>query len=205
MPIPLPVIANTFRCALRWSFAGSGQNAVNVIHIRSSAPGMTPAQAFTALDSSVAIAMWDSVVNVASVSEVDITPLDGATATASFSTGSPAKWSGSAGGDAEIAGAALVKLSTPTRGRSFRGRVFLPFTSEAATANGFLVAGLPGTMTTAWEGFRTALEALTSPWAIVVASYDRAHAGAGATATTVSSTLVEGALATQRRRQGRNR
>jgi hypothetical protein len=206
MPIPLPVITDVFRCALKWDWSGGQQKAVNVIHIHAGATGQAASDAFAALDASVVVGMWDNAVNVAGITEVDITKLDGASATTSFSTGGAAKWSGSAGGNMEPAAAVLVKGSTGVRGRDNRGRVFLPFTSEAAVDNGFLVSGLAATMTTAWETFITNLQALSPvSWGFGVAAYDRAHSGAGAHFTGYDQILVEGALGTQRRRQTRNR
>jgi hypothetical protein len=205
MPVPLPIINQTFRCALRW-FNSGGQFAVNVIHIHSTAAGKHASDAFAVLDGNVTAAMWNSAVATASITDVDITPLDGTSATQSFSTGSPAKWSGSAGGEFAPQVAGIVKLTTLTRGRANRGRVFLPFSAEAGMGQGAFTNAVITSVTTAWQNFAAALAALTpDAWELGVASYDRAHAGAGAHFTPVSTVAFEGETATQRRRQQRNR
>lgn len=206
MTIPLPVIANTFRCALKWTESGTGQTAVNVIHIKANGAGQTAADAYAALNSSVGAAMWDSAVSTAKINEVDITPLDGVTATQSFQTGAPAKWSGSAGGDFIPAAAYVVKIQTAARGRDNRGRVFLPFTAESIQANGVVPSASAAIIGAAWVTFVTDLVAIAPvAWDLGVAAYDRAHAGAGAHFTGSSAIVAEIALGSQRRRQGRVR
>lgn len=206
MPTPLPVIANTYRCALKWTESSSGQTAVNVIHMQANGSGTTATDCYNAMNGAVTAAMWDNAVLSASIGEVDITPLDGHSGTITFVTGSPAKWSGSAGGDWIPAVATLIKLSTPLRGRANRGRVFLPFTAEAIQANGLITTSGVTAITNAWVAFQTALVALSpTEWGLVVASYDRAHSGAGAHATGINAVQCERPTASQRRRQERLR
>lgn len=195
----LPVIADVFRCALKWTDA-SAQDAVNVIHIQTNAAGRTPTQVFTLIDANVTANMWASVGNSGAVQEVDITPLDGVTATQSFNTGAPAKWTGPGGGQQIPQSACLVKLSTGLRGRSRRGRIFLPFMSEAAIANGIIGGATVAAAQTAWDAFVAALVAdATTPSTLSVASYKTASA------VSVDNVLIEQVAATQRRRQGRLR
>jgi hypothetical protein len=149
--------------------------------------------------------MWDSAVATSSITDVDITPLDGVTATQTFGTGSPSKWSGSAGGDFTPQNAAVIKLATGVRGRANRGRVFLPFTSEAANGNGLLTSTVANAVGAAWVAFVGSLVALSPSWDLGVASYDRAHAGAGAHFTGVTALECERACGSQRKRQERNR
>jgi hypothetical protein len=158
------------------------------------------------LQDTVTSGMWDSVISGASIVTVDITPLDGTSATQSFTTGGGAAWSGSSGGEMIPQVAVLVKLQTSLRGRSNRGRVFLPMTAETAAGAGFVAGGEDVTITNAWTTFANALPAdATTPADLVIASYDRRHAGAGAHATNVTAITCELALATQRRRQTRLR
>src|SRR6266851_4100911 len=98
MPIPLPVIADTYRCALEWRESTSAQTAVNVIHVRAGVSGSTASDAFGALDTEVTAAMWGFQLGSAAVDAVNITPLDGTSATTSFPTGRPSRWTGTAGG-----------------------------------------------------------------------------------------------------------
>lgn len=205
MPIPLPVIPDTFRCALRWTASG-GQTAVNVMHIGTAVSGKTPLQVFTCLDAHVTEAMWDTAGGSASIGSVDITKLDGTSATVTFPTGSPAKWSTAGAGDYVPALAAILKLQTGLRGRNHRGRLFLPFVGEANNVNGAMPTAEATAVTAAWHTFQLAIIAdATTSCDLVVASYDRRHAGAGAEATAVSALGMEVTLGTQRRRQGRLR
>jgi len=206
MPIPLPVIPNTYRCALEWVQGVTGQTAVNVIHITTNAAGVPSADVFEVLDDLVTADMWASVVNSAQILTVNITPLDGVSATSTFPVGLVARWAGETAGDFLPSSAAVVKFQTLHRGRDNRGRVFLPFTGEAAVTDGFITGGTTLTMSTAWTAFATALQGdATTPCTLVVASYDRRHAGAGAHVTAVNSIVAEAALGTQRRRQSRLR
>jgi hypothetical protein len=117
-----------------------------------------------------------------------------------------AKWSGSAGGTVSPAVAGLVKLQTLVRGRSNRGRIFLPFQDGAIVTFGLLDATDVGTMTTAWAAFENALVAMTpTAWELGVAAYDRKHSGVGAHFTGISGVTMERAVASQRRRQTRVR
>lgn len=179
---------------------------MNVMHISTSAAGVAAAAVFEVLDDSVVTQLWNTQSNGAAVQNVAITPLDGASATGVFPTGAPARWSGGTGGDFVPASATIVKLSTLSRGRANRGRLFLPYTCETSVSDGFLSNADVVTMTAAWTALQTALLAdADTPCQIVVASYDRAHAGAGAHASTVTTLAVEAAQGTQRRRQQRNR
>lgn len=206
MPIPLPVIPNAARVALRWT-AGA-QTAVNVIHMGGVTDPASAADAFEALQDAVTQDMWGPVNAGAVVTQVDITPLDGSSATQSFLTGATAQWTGETGGDFVPAVASVIKFQTLLRGRANRGRVFLPFISESAISDGMFTAGAQLVVQNAWTACQTALEADTGPggpWALLVASYDRKHGGAGAHATTIATFTAEVACATQRRRQSRLR
>lgn len=179
---------------------------MNVIHIGTLLRIDLPSDVFEAIDDAVTAAMWDQLSSGGSVTHVDITPLDGVSATQTFPTGSPAKWTGGSGGVIAPAVSILIKLQTGVRGRANRGRIFLPFMVGAAADNGFLAPAEVTSMSAAWMEFRTTLagDADTSD-TIGVASYDRKHAGAGAHYTPASVLSAESALGTQRRRQQRNR
>lgn len=206
MPTPLPVIAQTYRIALEWLLGGTSQTAVNVIHVSTDAAGKTPLQVFTCLDAHVTANMWAGVGSAAGVQTVTITPLDGTSASATFATGTPAKWSGVNATEAVPGVSILVKLRTVVRGRANRGRIFLPFTAEGAQVSGFSEVTTRGTMQTAWTTFLNAIDTDgTTPMNMVVAAYARSTGGVGAHATAVDTALVEAPLGTQRKRQQRNR
>jgi hypothetical protein len=205
MPIPLPTIANTFRVALNWTEIPTGQTAVNVIHIKQRSGSPTAFDAWTALSAAVVSGMWLPVANTARVTKVQITPLDGTSATEDHTPEVAGEWEGQADGQFVPQVAGLVKLQTPLRGRNHRGRVFLPFISELVLANG-VWSGLDVTAWTAgWQEFVSNMVAETGEWDLGVASYDRAHGGAGAVFTGVSDVSGEAIPATQRRRQSRLR
>lgn len=195
----LPVINNTFRIAIHWT-DGGGQNAVNVIHTLAAASATTDA-VMELLDDTVTSNMWPSVATGCHVNDVAITPLDGLTATHHYSPGTPGNWTGGAGSsEYEPQIAVCVKLTTEKRGRSFRGRLYLPFTAESVVSKGTVDGTIAGDITTAWTTFVAALESdPTTSSSLCIASYKLAEA------TAVTSVLGEAEAATQRRRQGRNR
>jgi hypothetical protein len=195
----LPVILNTFRCALNWTHS-SGQSATNVIHI-TDPTGLFDATAVEeAIEDAAGTGMWAAVSSGAVVTDIAITPLDGVSATQHFTPSDEATFTGGSSGDFVPAVSVLVKLSTSLRGRSHRGRVFLPFITEGNISNGALSSTPQATMQTGWESFKSNLDSdPDGPFHLVVASYKLA------TTHVLSSINVEGMTATQRRRQGRLR
>jgi hypothetical protein len=202
MTIPLPVIANTFRCAFEWTVFGGQKSPANVMHFTGAAPAATPSDLVGALESSVSAGMWSLVSSDASVTSLAITPLDGTSPTSTFNTSGGAKWAGSATGGNIPQVAAVVSLKTLLRGRENRGRVYLPLLGEGKVQGGIILATDATSTQNAWNTFRTSMAA-ASPHAFsfVVASYDRKHSGASAHATPVASVFVSTFTATQRRRQ----
>jgi len=192
--MPLPVIANIYRCALLWD-NGAGATAVNVIHVRLG--GSISDDVYNLLNTSVAADMWRSVSSEFKINTVDITPLDGTTATSTYATAGATQWSGHGSAAWVAACSAIVKWPTLTRGRSYQGRTFLPFTGESQINDSALVSTDRAAMQTAWDTFRD--DIVTGGGSIVVASYGLS------VATDVELPVVETSLATQRRRQDRLR
>lgn len=190
--MPLPVIANTYRVALDWVLGSS--IATNVMHF--TAVGSSAGAVAASVNTNVTAAMWGFVSLSAQVQQMAVTPLDGSTATLIFPT-SGAKWTGSQGGDWSPASCGIVSLRTNLRGRSHRGRLYIPFVAEAAMTNGALVAGQQSAAGLAWTNFLTAMSAASVP--LQVASYKLVLV------TPCTATIVELALGTQRRRQSRLR
>lgn len=189
----LPVIAGVFRVALFW-LDGTGQRAVNVLHFQKT--GGTVALLNAALDGAATGSMWAYTRATASVVSKHITPLDGSSATAIYAA-SGASWvGGQSTGDFMPACAEVVSLRTSKRGKSYRGRVFLPFIAESVAQNGS-ITGSVGTQQAAWTAFVSDMATATYP--LVVASYKLA------TADLVQTTLVENVLGTIRGRQSRLR
>lgn len=194
----LPTITHVFRCAFNWLHS-DGQTATNVIHIRGDSGTETTATVMAALDATVTANMWECVVPGAVVTDVAITPLDGTSATNHFVPVTEANWTGQNGTDFVPQVAHIIKLTTALRGRSHRGRVFLPFTAESEISNGLLNSGSVGNLTTHWNAFNTNLFSHGGGFDWGVASYKLS------TFETGLDVACETVLGTQRRRQGRLR
>ena len=193
LSMPLPVITNVYRCALNWQ-SGS-QKSVNVMHVRRAASSASAVAA--ALDAWATAGLWGFEPTGTAVNNLVITPLDGTSASYTLPV-TGAKWSGSAGvSEFFPAAAVVVKLTTLLRGRSQRGRLFLPWVAESKQTNGGLDVATQGTTQTAWNTFLGAL--ISAGFPPVVASY--LHSSA----TDVVAMTVETLEGTQRRRQSRNR
>jgi hypothetical protein len=172
--MPLPIIADVFRCVLNWTDPGAPQGAHNVLHFKTSVAGRTPLQVFTCLDAHVTQAMWDFTTTNAFVTSVGITKLDGVSAAEVFGTGSPAKWQGGGTGSGIPQVAGVVKLATGLRGPANRGRIFLPFVGEGEYANGTLIDVVAST--NAWVTAAAAWIAdATTPMALGIASYKHSN------------------------------
>lgn len=194
---PLPVIEDVYRVALLWTDAGDGQHAVNVMHIWDVVGGHDADWVADRLQANVTSDMWALQSSNASIGEFQITPLDGASATQSYAPDTPANWDGGVGGDMIPAACTLVSLRTAQRGRSFRGRLYLPFVAESVQAAGLITSVLLADQRDAWTTFIGDMQGDNAD--VVVASYVLAQKGS------VTSATVEAALATQRRRQSRVR
>lgn len=191
---PLPVIADTYRCALKWVDGATGQIAVNVMHIQKA--GTSAAAVATELDTKCPVNFGVASVTSASVRSLAITPLDGASATYQVDT-TNAHWTGSQSGDFVPSAAAVVGITTAKRGRSYRGRLFIPFVAEAVIADGLINSTIASELRGAWNTYFGDLFA--DGFKSGVASYKLAHFEGGAIAHVLE------AYGTQRRRQERVR
>lgn len=191
---PLPVIADTYRVAFNWTNNSNSFVATNVMHFRKG--GGNPAALWTALDAQATAGMWNCVSGHGSVNEVIITPLDGSSVSFPVFTGKPAKWTGNAGSSDWIPqSCAIVKFLTAKRGRSYRGRIYLPWVNESEQSVGILTAGSVTAGNAAWVTWLAAM--IGTGYKPVVASY--LHA----TADDIIAVQFESLVATQRRRMVR--
>lgn len=137
---------------------------------------------------------------------IDVTKLDNATATESFST-TGTKFDGAQGGQTLLQVAVLVKYSTGFRGLASSGATYAPFVSEDSANNGSVEPTTLGVITTAWTAFVNTLTSQTIPLQVV--SYGREATetlpAAPATNHTVTAVSVSPILSTQRNRQSRLR
>lgn len=202
MTIPLPIIPNTYRCSLIWNASGFGKSAVNVIHIKANASTTTATDAYNAIKNNLSAAMWTFQILSAGIVQVNIIPLDGTSATSTFTTPGGGVWQGQSSGAFVPQVAAIIKLQTGQRGRNKRGRVYLPWVAESQVSAGTLTAGTVNTVQAAWVAFNNGLVGMSPvQWDLGVAAYDRKHDGAAAQFTGVTNITCESLSATQRRRQ----
>jgi hypothetical protein len=192
--MPLPVIPNVFRVAIEWNNTHLSRNAVTVMHFNSSTHSAFPVGQI--IDAHATANMWDHTSSATKATGLSVTPLDGITIPAEVPTTQDGRWQGPhADGDIIPAASAIAKFLTASRGRSYRGRAFLPFVAESEQANGVLNSGDVTTMNAAWSTFIAACASdAVFP---VVASYVLALA------TPITSVVIESLLGTQRRRQPR--
>jgi hypothetical protein len=189
---PLPVIADTYRCAITWVNSFYSRSAVNVMHFY--APASSAAAVWTALDAHVTANMWGAATVDMQATQVQITPLDGSTNTVIETPAAVAKWQGAQStGDIVPQVAVIVKSVTSIRGRSHRGRIFLPYPAELKISLGLVDATVQSNTTSAWASFLTAMSAAAvHP---TVASYKLASQ------SQITGYTCERMLATIRRRQ----
>jgi hypothetical protein len=194
---PLPVIANTYRVAMEWGNSDyPNWIATNVIHLNKSSSN--PAAVAAALEANVAAAMWQVQSTHSTIKNLVITPLDGSSVAFPIATTGGAKWSGNQSNNTPTAqNCNIVKLLTAKRGRSYRGRIFLPWADEQAVDGNLLHTGNASACTAAWVAFHTAMTA--AGFNLVVASYKLA------TVDNVAALACENYTATQRRRNKRVR
>lgn len=190
---PLPVIANTYRVA--FNSQDVPMTSTNVMHFRKA--GSSSAALAAAIPAAMVGHEFEAMPTSWHVANLAITPLDGSSPTTHYSNAAVSPWQGHSAGDGVPQVAVIVKMTTLFRGRSYRGKVYLPDVAEGVMANGQLNGAVQVTMQTSWSGFLAALTA--AGWAMVVASYEHSFAN------DVQTVNVEQALATQRRRQTRLR
>lgn len=174
--MPLPVIADVFRCSLIWDTV-AGVTPVNVIHVQSatataSQVGTNLLQAFE--DHSATLA---AIATGYDLHEIDVLPLDGTSPTTPiFISDSGVNGSGGANPVPEVA--LVTTFSTNQRGARGRGRLFLGPMSEAAIVAGEIdtAAISLASVGAAWVAWNAQLLAGSPSITHVVASYVHADA-----------------------------
>lgn len=211
---PLPIIDGAHRVAFSWRIGSSGPTAANVMHFHGAS--VDPDGLHTALVANITAGMWLTTFSGASIYQMTITPLDGAAATKVYAASGGNMTGQASGPDYIPAVASVISLRTNLRGRRNRGRIFLPFVSEAVASNGAYTLPVTAWQTT-WNTFMAAMN--TSLWPLHVASYGHSlhrtkTPGGGYTLTPVSwpptsnavtQLVVESTFGTMRRRQSRLR
>jgi hypothetical protein len=192
--VALPVITDVVRVAFNWKNTSfPSLVAENVMHFRPTAG--TAAAVEVALDANWQAGMLEFQTTTSEILSYDLTPLDASGATVHHPTSLGSQWKGTSATDLIPQAAALVKLNSNHIGRSFRGRVYLPWLAEGLASAGVLDNTALATCQAAWTTFLADMVTANCP--LVVASYKLADAFPIITAT------VESLSATQRRRQPR--
>jgi hypothetical protein len=169
--------------------------ATNVIHIAGALEPPDLADEIEAAIPTTGSAMWGPMSSSFGLYSLDLLPLDGTTATYHRVVTDQPWTHGQGGGNPIPAVCALVQLDTGVRGRSNRGRIYIPAVGESVFSSGLLDAAPREDCETGWEEFRTNL--ITAGVALVVASYRNRDAHP------VIAVSVPQKCATQRRRQSR--
>lgn len=161
----LPIIPFCFRCVFHWNSLGGADHAVSVQHF--SSPDLALDSVAAAIDASVQTHQFEGLTDDTIAETVDVTPLDGTTATQTFGLNN---WHGSSGsGDPLIGQAIMVEGQTGIRGPSNRGRLFLPSPVESVVTTGELILANANEIAAAWNDYQTAL--IAADLAMGVASY----------------------------------
>lgn len=190
--MPLPVIASVSRVAFNWVSDVNAWTAENVMHF--STDTLTSSQLATQLNIAASTNMFAGISNDMHCSTCSITPLNGTAATQDFAL---SDWNGAQLGQAVPAAAHVITLRTGIRGRSHRGRIYLPGVAEDVMDNGLILGASNDSAQAAWTTFLTDIAAAGAN--LVVASYTLE------TADDVTTVHAQQVVGTQRRRQSRLR
>jgi hypothetical protein len=162
------------------------------MHFRDTLGGQDADDLRLALDTRANANMFNMMDANCQANTCDIIPLDGSSA---GTTKNLANWHGTGTQDNVPAQAVIVSLKTGLRSRRARGRVYVPFVTEANNANGFIDGTFRAALESGWDNFRAGMATDNFEW--VVASY------VGSVANTITNVTVSAKLGTQRRRQSR--
>lgn len=186
---PLPTIADVYRCT--FVHFGASLDSVNVLHFR--AASATVADVAAGIQEGLDAANpFDGIPLSFTTPAVEILPLDGSSATATFPiTGA----NGTGGGDFIPAACFVVSLRTAQRGPRGRGRVYVGPLVESLNHDGKLLTADATGLADNWRDFIDGCAGATPSVQLVVASYVHADAH------DVVSHRVDIPLGTQRRRQ----
>lgn len=189
---PLPTIANCFRVALSGGLF-AGIRAVNVFHVLTSEDDVSAISA-AILASAEQDGMLGGRPESGKPVLMQITPLDGSSAT--FDVAVPSDSFPTNTGDGQVVpeAAVVVSFKTAQRGPANRGRLYNGPLVESVIANGEVDSVICSGIATAWTDFATALGASSPAIGLAVASYVHADAN------TVTAITCGTQQATQRRR-----
>jgi hypothetical protein len=178
MARPLPTIPGTVRCSIG-GLTATGRRWANILHFRyaggASSPGTTEIdnldvdlfKFYSGTAYTTGLPWLSRCATSTSITQIDYTVLDGA-ALAYSKPHSAAGSSGTTPLPGEVA--ACLTLRTTTRGRRYRGRIYLPAPSAALIdSSGYWTGALRTGTIQQWTDMAAALNA--KQWRPVVASY----------------------------------
>lgn len=187
--MPLPVIADTFRCTLNWASTG-GVLPHNVFHVQ--ALTGNEADLFAVLEANFTTNMFAFMHDGINIESVDIIKLDGSSAQQSFNMTEFIDGQGT--GDVLPAYAAVLSLHTTQRGPRGRGRMFIGPTTEALVDNGTIGGGgFVDATITAWDTFKDDLAGAGVDLGVASYAHSDFHG--------VTTFSMSGVAGIQRRRQ----
>lgn len=190
--MPLPIVADSYLVRLVWASSIFSRPAANDMCFHDDAGGHTGTDVYNAINAHVTANMWQNVAANGNVAKVVTTKLDGTAASVDHLTGAPAKWTGQGGTQPIPQGCVVVTLRTGFRGRSYRGRIYLPWIADINAVDGVINPTDLALQQTAWTTFMTDMK--TAGFPIHVLS--KKHS----TSTEIASVTLQGFLRTQRRR-----
>lgn len=193
--MPLPIIPGVIRCAFNWLDGASGLKATNVCHFAE--VDNDPDALNTSLQANFTNNMWALQSNAVAMQSITYTPLFSALAGSTEHPITSIHAAGTGSPDYSPQSCTIIKLGTGSRGRSARGRLYLPFIGETQQTKGTIQVVDANLVTGAWVAFVAAMALAAKP--MQVASYKHA------TALPVSSVVCETRTGTQRRRQSQQR
>lgn len=193
--MPLPIVNNSYLVRFVWNSTQAPRAATNDMCFHDDAGTHTGTDLYNAINTNVVQAMWSGVNVNAAIYTVITTKLDGSAASLPHATGAPTKWQGTTGGDMIPQGCGVVTFRTGFRGRSYRGRIYLPWLAESDQTDGTLLSANVVAAQSAWSTFMSNMK--TAGFPIHVLS--RLHS----TSTEIVSVQVQPFLKSQRRRARR--
>lgn len=189
---PLPVIPNCFRVSLIGGTYG-GVKPVNVFHVLAASADVDAVAAAILTASEIPELLVGRPESAKPV-RMDVIPLNGIGATATYPVTSARFPTGVADGEMVPEAAACISFRTLLRGPAHRGRLYNGPFRETFISNGFIDITIANSLAANWQTFADALAAGSPVLGLAVASYSLA------TATLVSGVSCSTNMATQRRR-----
>jgi hypothetical protein len=153
MQMPLPTVSDLYLVRLVWGNASAPRAASNDLYFKDQAGGHTGTDVYNAIDAHWARNMIYVCSANSSIDKIVTTKLDGSAASVDHITGSGVKWTGLGNAELILQGAAVVTIKTGFRGRSRRGRIYLPWITEDFQSEGVLQTAGVAAMQTAWGTF----------------------------------------------------